>query len=124
MSTTARRLELGRVGESVRRVSARLQHKAPRTELSGRRFESSQQGPTDALATLIRLDVHALDFGSRLVEEPDGPTADGPAIVACHKERPTAVLEMLCLEVRPKALLRRIELGQASVQRRDQSLRI
>ena len=31
---------------------------------------------------------------------------------------------MLRLQIRPEALLRRVQLGQAGVQRRDQTLRI
>jgi hypothetical protein len=101
-----------------------LEHKAPRTESSGGRLESGQYGPADAFAAFIGLDVHALDFGRCRIDQPDGPAADGTAAVPSHKEGPPAALEMLGLEVGPEALLGRIELGQAGVQGRDQSLRI
>ena len=48
----------------------------------------------------------------------------GAAVVTRHQERSPAVLEMLRLEVRTKALLRRVELGQPGVERPNQSLRI
>ena len=78
----------------------------------------------DPLASLIRLDIHALDLGGRLIEHSDGATSDSTAVISRHQERSTAVLEMLRLQIRPEALLRRVQLGQAGVQRRDQTLRI
>ena len=66
---------------------------------------------TDAPASPIRFDVHALYFGRQAVGQSDGPAADGPAILARHQERPAALFEMLRLQIRPEALLRRVELG-------------
>jgi len=111
-------------GDGVRRVAAGLEYQALRAELPGRRFEAGEHGPADAPASPIRFDVHALYFGRQAVGQSDGPAADGPAILARHQERPAALFEMLRLQIRPEALLRRVQLGQAGVQRRDQTLRI
>ena len=70
---------------------------------------------------MIRLDVHPLQLSGNRVEETDGAASDCAVAVPCHEESAPTVFEMFSLEVRPESLLGWIELGQAGIQRGDQS---
>src|SRR2546425_8133351 len=88
------------------------------------RLQSGEHSPPDPFASLTGLDVHAFNFGGSCVKQPNGAASNGAAFVARYQECPAAVFEMLRLEVRPEALLRRGELGPGRVPRRAQTLRV
>jgi len=108
-------------GECRLLVNARLEHEALHTHPFGGGLEVGQYSGPHSLAPLIGFDIHPFRLGGRGVEKADGATPDRSAIIARDEKGAAAAFEMLRLEVRPEALLRWIELGQAGVQRRDQS---
>lgn len=105
-------------------MDAGLEHEATHTPLLGGGLEAGQYSSADPLTPLIRFHVHPLRLGSGRVEKTDGATPYRPAIVAGDEKDALAALQMFGFEVRPEALLGRIQLGQAGVQGGDQSLRI
>src|SRR6202035_1925316 len=108
-------------GERLVLIDARLEYQAANTERLGGGLEAGQHGRSDSPASMIRFDVHPLCLGGRRVEKTDRATPYRPAVVAGDEKDALAAFQMFGFEVRPEALLGRVKLGQARVQRRDQS---
>jgi len=73
---------------------------------------------------MARLHVHPLHLGGCRVKEADGAGTDRHAVLSSYQKGAPAGLEVLRLEVRPEALLGRIELGKLRVERLDQAPRV
>ena len=102
-------------------IDAGLEDEPTHTQLLRGSLEAGKHRPSDSLASLIGFDVHPLRLGSLRVKEADGSAPNRPVAVTRDEKRAVASCEMFGCEVRPEALLPRVELSEARVQLRDQS---
>src|SRR5258708_3817341 len=85
-------------------VQARLEHRAPRTELEAGAFEVGEDLFRDTAPAHLWFDKHALDLDGGRVEQANRAAPDRASIDSRHQERPETRRHLRGLEVRSAPL--------------------